>query len=143
MDGYIYVGTEMTQRKKLCIQTPSHETLISITQEISDAVKQFGMTNGIIHAFVMHTTCGLTINENADPNVVLDLLSRLNMLIPWNEPSDLHEEGNSAAHLKSSFLGSSISIPVIDGRLLLGTWQGVFLGEFDGPRKRTILLSSL
>jgi|APSaa5957512622_1039677.scaffolds.fasta_scaffold138327_1 secondary thiamine-phosphate synthase enzyme len=133
----------MNPHIKISIGTPAHEALVSITNEVSSAVKKLGLNNGILHVFVMHTTCGLTINENADPSVVHDLLSRLNKLIPWNDPNDRHAEGNSAAHLKSSFFGSSISIPVREGRLVLGTWQGLFLGEFDGPRSRTIHITAL
>lgn len=133
----------MNPHIKISISTPAHEALVSITNEVSSAVKQVELTNGILHVFVMHTTCGLTINENADPSVVHDLLLRLNKLIPWNDPNDRHAEENSAAHLKSSFFGSSISIPVREGKLVLGTWQGLFLGEFDGPRSRTIHLTAL
>ena len=133
----------MNSHLKISISTPAHEALVSISSEVSSAVRQLKLTNGILHVFVMHTTCGLTINENADPNVVHDLLRRLSNLIPWDDPNDRHAEGNSAAHLKSSFFGSSITIPVKDGRLVLGTWQGLFLGEFDGPRNRTIHLTLL
>jgi len=133
----------MVHQVKIQVKTPSHEALVSITHGVSNSLKQLKLRDGIVHAYVMHTTCGMTINENADPSVVHDLLSRLDKLIPWHDPDDRHAEGNSAAHLKSSLFGSSVTIPVKDGRLVLGTWQGIFLGEFDGPRTRTIHLTSL
>lgn len=112
--------------------------MVSITSEVSRLVKETGLKDGIMHVFVLHTTCGLTINENADPDVVHDLLYRLETLAPWKTGKDRHMEGNSAAHLKSSLLGSSVSVPVRSGRLVLGTWQGIFFCEFDGPRTRTV-----
>lgn len=133
----------MTHAMQLSIRTSDHEALISITHRIKDAVAELGLENGVIHIFVLHTTCGLTINENADPDVVHDLLYRLNEVAPWRHSADRHQEGNSAAHLKSSLLGSSVTIPVQQGRLVLGTWQGIFFGEFDGPRQRTVHLTAV
>ncbi|NLG33714.1 MAG: YjbQ family protein, partial [Syntrophomonadaceae bacterium] len=83
-----------------------------------------------------HTTAAITINENADPDVARDVLMRLNQLYPWNHPGDRHMEGNSAAHLKASVIGSSELIPLAAGKLVLGTWQGIYFCEFDGPRQR-------
>ncbi len=117
--------------------------MISITPEVSRIVKETGLKNGIIHVFVLHTTCGLTINENADPDVIHDLLHRLDSLAPWKDSKDRHMEGNSAAHLKSSLLGSSVSVPVQNGSLVLGTWQGIFFGEFDGPRTRSVCCTAI
>lgn len=131
----------MTQSRQISIQTSTHEELISITHSVENTVSELGIKSGLVHVFVLHTTCGLTINENADPDVVHDLLHRLNDLAPWIHSSDRHMEGNSAAHLKSSLLGSSVTIPISDGRLVLGTWQGIFFGEFDGPRRRKVLLT--
>jgi len=133
----------MNNSAQVSIQTPSHETLINITRQVQEVIPKIGLTDGLIHVFVLHTTCGLTINENADPDVLHDLLYRLNDIAPWKGKSDRHMEGNSAAHLKSSLLGSSVSLPVINGRLVLGTWQGLFFGEFDGPRQRTIHLTAI
>jgi secondary thiamine-phosphate synthase enzyme len=117
--------------------------MISITSDLSRLVREMGLINGVLHVFVLHTTCGLTINENADPDVVHDLLHRLDSLAPWKHSKDRHMEGNSAAHLKSSLLGSSVAIPVLNGNLLLGTWQGVFFAEFDGPRTRSVHCSAI
>ena len=133
----------MTDSKQISIQTTAHANLIAITRQIEEAVTDLNVTNGLIHVFVLHTTCGITINENADPDVVHDLLHRLNELAPWNNSSDRHMEGNSAAHLKSSILGSSVTVPVRNGSLVLGTWQGIFFGEFDGPRLRKVHLTAI
>lgn len=133
----------MKTSQRFTVKTSSHSELISITSQVAKGVRDLSMTNGIIHVFVMHTTCGLTINENADPAVVHDLLYRLESLAPWKSSRDRHSEGNSAAHLKSSILGSSLSIPVENGNLVLGTWQGIFFGEFDGPRTRTVHLTAI
>ena len=122
----------------LSIRTTKHTELISITSDVSRVLKDVGMDDGLLHLFVLHTTCGLTINENADPDVVHDLLHRLDSLAPWQISQDRHMEGNSAAHLKSSLLGSSVTLPVSNGKLVLGTWQGIFFGEFDGPRTRSV-----
>lgn len=133
----------MTFSNQLTVKSRSHEAFILITGQVADNVKQLEIKNGIVHLFVLHTTCGLTINENADPNVVHDLLSRLNSFAPWQSQEDSHLEGNSAAHLKSSLMGPSLTIPVKNSKLVLGTWQGIFLGEFDGPRNRTIHITAL
>ncbi|MBU3914782.1 secondary thiamine-phosphate synthase enzyme YjbQ [bacterium] len=133
----------MKTSHQISIRTNSHTELIAITSEISIAVRSLGIQNGIIHVFVKHTTCGITINENADPDVAHDLLLRLEQIAPWEHPNDRHAEGNSAAHLKSSILGSAVSIPIEDGKLVLGTWQGVFFGEFDGPRTRSVHITAL
>jgi len=128
----------MNQSFQFKVSTTSHTSLVSITGEVKEQIRKSSVNEGVAHIFVMHTTCGLTINENADPDVVHDLLKRLDDLAPWEHSSDRHGEGNSAAHLKSSILGCSLSIPIYQGNLVLGTWQGIFLGEFDGPRTRTI-----
>lgn len=127
----------------ITIKTTGHTCIIPITLQVSRVVKELGLMDGIIHVFVLHTTCGLTINENADPDVIHDLIHRLDTLAPWNLEQDRHSEGNSAAHLKSSILGSSVSVPVKDGKLILGTWQGIFLGEFDGPRSRSVYCTAI
>ncbi len=123
------------------LQTSSHSQLITITSQISNIVRDNRWMNGLVSAFVQHTTCGITINENADPDVVSDLLNRLDKIAPWDVKEDRHYEGNSAAHLKSSILGSSVVVPVIEGDMQLGQWQGIFFGEFDGPRLRRILVT--
>lgn len=128
----------MNSSFQFTVLTKSHTSLISITREVEKQIQKSKVSTGVAHIFVMHTTCGLTVNENADPDVVDDLLKRLDNLAPWNLNTDRHGEGNSAAHLKSSLLGCSLSIPIHQGSPVLGTWQGIFLGEFDGPRTRTI-----
>ncbi|MBU2514436.1 secondary thiamine-phosphate synthase enzyme YjbQ [bacterium] len=133
----------METHHQFSIKTSSHSELVSITSQVAKSVRELNLQNGIIHVFVMHTTCGLTINENADPAVAHDLLHRLESLAPWSSSKDRHMEGNSAAHLKSTLLGSSVTIPVSKGNLVLGTWQGLFFGEFDGPRTRTVHLTAL
>jgi secondary thiamine-phosphate synthase enzyme len=136
-------GILMAALSQISIKTPSHSCLVSISQDVQNYIVQAGIQNGLINLFVLHTTCGLTINENADPDVIHDLLYRLDKQAPWDLAADRHAEGNSAAHLKSSLLGSSLTIPVKSGRMVLGTWQGIFLGEFDGPRTRSICITTL
>lgn len=117
--------------------------MVEITGEVASVILRLGMQAGVIHVFTRHTTCALFINENADPDVVHDLLRRLDKLVPWHDPSDRHAEGNTAAHLRSILIGSSVTIPVQDGQMQLGTWQGIFLAEFDGPRRRQVMLTPL
>ena len=111
--------------------------MIDITDRINELVPP-DMRCGICHIFCAHTTAGLTVNENADPDVRHDILKKLDLLIPKNESYYQHCEGNSAAHLKSSLMGVSLAVPVCNGRLHLGTWQGVYFCEFDGPRNRKV-----
>jgi len=128
---------------RLTFQTGVRQTLLDITEPVADKIRRRGFQQGVVHLFVKHTTCVLTIIENADPDVVQDLLRRLETLVPRHDHEDRHQEGNSSAHLKSSLLGSSLLVPVQNGKLVLGTWQGLFLAEFDGPRTRTIELTFL
>ncbi|MGS0763649.1 secondary thiamine-phosphate synthase enzyme YjbQ [Syntrophomonas curvata] len=125
----------MLHRVKLT--TGQHAQMIDITAQVQDAVRQEGVTEGMVLVYCPHTTAGITVNENADPDVVHDILMRLNELYPWKHPGYNHGEGNSAAHLKASTIGISQLVPVADGRLLLGTWQGIYFCEFDGPRQRS------
>ena len=111
--------------------------MIDITHRINELVPD-SLQSGICHIFCTHTTAGLTINENADPDVRHDVLKKLDLLIPHNESFYQHCEGNSAAHLKSSLMGISLAVPVRNGKLHLGTWQGVYFCEFDGPRSRKV-----
>jgi len=133
----------MASATKFNVRTKSHTELISITSEVSRIIRELNLKDGLIHVFVLHTTCGLTINENADPAVVHDLLNRLEGVAPWKDSRDRHMEGNSAAHFKSSLLGSSVTVPVTNGSLVLGTWQGIFFGEFDGPRSRSVYCTAI
>ncbi|NLI54173.1 MAG: YjbQ family protein [Clostridiales bacterium] len=106
-----------------------------VTERVKETLAESGVTDGLCLVYCPHTTAGITINENADPDVVRDLVFALDRTYP-DRPEFRHMEGNSAAHLKASVIGSSVSIPVRNGRLLLGTWQGVYFCEFDGPRTR-------
>ena len=113
----------------------TREDFYNITPQVREAVAKSGVTDGITVVFCPHTTAGLTINENADPDVVHDLLLGLNKAFP-DRPEFRHGEGNSAAHLKASAMGSSVTVIVSGGKLVLGTWQGIYFCEFDPPRNR-------
>ncbi|MBW1918247.1 MAG: YjbQ family protein [Deltaproteobacteria bacterium] len=119
----------------LNIQTTAQTELIDITPEVQEVVRQSGLQDGLCHIFVPHTTAAVTINENADPSVKADILMILNKLISPQEPYR-HLEGNSPAHIKASLVGSLETVFIEGGRLGLGTWQGIFFCEFDGPRRR-------
>lgn len=111
--------------------------MVDITAEVQRAVARLGQGSGICVVYVPHTTAGVTINENADPTVRSDLLRALDRVVPWKADYE-HDEGNAAAHVKASLVGSSQSVIVEAGRLALGTWQGIYLAEFDGPRTRQV-----
>ena len=121
----------------LIVKSRGREEMVDITADVERLVARKG--DGICVLFTQHTTCGLTINENADPDVKSDMLGFLRRLIPQYEPNFKHFEHNSDAHIKSSLVGSSVTVPFENGRLLLGRWQGIYLCEFDGPRERNIL----
>jgi len=123
--------------KKLIVQSSDRTSFIDITQLIMSIIKDTGVRDGICYIFVPHTTAAVTINENADPDVKSDMLMEINKIIPFND-SYQHREGNSAAHIKASLFGNSETIFLEDGELKLGTWQGVFFCEFDGPRTRQV-----
>ena len=122
------------------IQTKKRNEFVDITEKINQAVAHSGINDDIIMVFVPHTTAAVTINENADPDVVHDLLLTLDELIPRIRSGYRHGEGNSDAHVKSSLIGSSVSVIIQQGRLSLGSWQGIYFCEFDGPRQRRFLL---
>ncbi len=122
---------------KLSVSTTQHTQMLDITDRIRKAVEDSGIRDGICTVFIPHTTAAVTINENADPDVVRDFTTELNKLVPW-EDGYRHMEGNSAAHLKASMIGFSQQIIIDGGRLLLGTWQGVWFCEYDGPRRRSV-----
>jgi len=124
---------------QLEINTKSRAELVDITAEVQRVVGESGLQSGICYVFVPHTTAGVIVNENWDPTVRADILMELDKIVPWND-NYRHAEGNAAAHIKASLVGSSQAIPVEDGRLVLGTWQGIFLAEFDGPRRRRVLV---
>lgn len=119
------------------IKTTTRTEMINITRDIERMLSDSNIKNGLCHIFVPHTTAGITINEGADPSVAEDIVSAFKKLIPW-EGGYRHLEGNSAAHIKTSLVGSSDIVAVEDGRLQLGTWQAVFFCEFDGPRTRKV-----
>ena len=123
--------------EKFTVQSSSHTSLIDITQQVRSIINESGIKNGVCYIFIPHTTAGVTINENADPDVKSDMLMEINKIIPLND-SYRHMEGNSAAHIKASLFGNSETIFLHDGRLQLGTWQGIFFCEFDGPRTRQV-----
>lgn len=126
-------------QSSITLQTPE-EDFMNITRRIDECIRESGILNGICTMFCMHTTAGITVNENADPDVVTDLLYALARTYP-DRPEFRHREGNSAAHLKSSVMGCSQSVPIKNGKLLLGRWQAVYFCEFDGPRVRTVQLT--
>ena len=121
------------------INTSSSEEFVDITSLVEEKVKASGIKEGIVTVFIPHTTAAVTINENADPSVVEDILSTLDKIIP-KRGNYSHMEGNSHAHIKSSIIGSSRQIMIQNGRLKLGTWQGIYFCEFDGPRRREVWL---
>jgi secondary thiamine-phosphate synthase enzyme len=123
--------------KDFHVSSKSRNQMIDITSQVDSAVEQSGITNGDAIVYCPHTTAAITINENADPSVPHDILLTLSELIPQHQPGYRHSEGNSDAHCKSSLVGCSEQILIKNGRLNLGTWQGIFFCEFDGPRSRS------
>lgn len=121
----------------LTVKTSAHTQFVMITDQVEKIVEKSGVKDGLCTVFVPHTTAGVTINENADPDVVKDFIMEINKIVPW-EDGYAHFEGNSAAHLKSSLMSPSLTLIVENGRLLLGTWQGIYFTEFDGPRTRKV-----
>ncbi len=124
----------------LTIKSDTRTELIDITPQVRKALTASNIRDGLCVLYVPHTTAAVTINENADPTVKSDMLKVLNEVIPW-DANYRHSEGNSAAHIKSTLVGASQTIPIENGQLLLGTWQGIFFCEFDGPRTRKIHVS--
>ncbi|MBF0469398.1 MAG: YjbQ family protein [Desulfamplus sp.] len=122
------------------VKTNKRSEMVDITRKIENALMETGITAGLVHIYSMHTTAAITINENADPDVRSDISKTLDQLIPW-ENSYQHMEGNSAAHLKTTLVGTSEFVPIENGKLILGTWQAVFFCEFDGPRQRKVKLT--
>jgi secondary thiamine-phosphate synthase enzyme len=119
------------------VNTPDHSVMVDVTDLVGRKVQESGIRNGLCVISVPHTTAGITINEGADPAVLEDILSTLEAMVPRKGPYR-HMEGNSAAHIKASLMGSSVQLIIEDGRLVLGTWQRIFLCEFDGPRTRKV-----
>lgn len=125
--------------KQLSIRTNSRFEMIDITRAVADAVKEENVVSGICYVFVPHTTAAVTINENADPDVPRDIIMELDKVIPFHD-NYRHMEGNSAAHIKTSLIGSSEAVFIENGNLVLGTWQSLFFCEFDGPRTRKYMV---
>ncbi len=127
----------------LTVRTPSQACLVDITGEVQNLVRAAGVAEGTVLLYVPHTTCGITIQENADPGVQHDMLMVLRRLVPRNDPAYRHIEDNSASHLQASAMGFSHFVFVSSGRLVLGRWQAIYVAEFDGPRTREVLVKAL
>lgn len=119
------------------IKTHHHTEFIRIDRQVQQAVSESGIGSGVVHVFVPHTTAGITINENADPDVTADMEKILDRVVPW-QGGYAHAEGNSAAHVKASMMGNSVTVLVEGGQLQFGTWQSIYFCEFDGPRQRKV-----
>jgi secondary thiamine-phosphate synthase enzyme len=124
------------------VKTRTATEMIDITGAVQEAIRPAGVKNGVCMVFVPHTTAGITINESADPAVREDMLMALNKIVPWKD-AYRHAEGNSPAHIKASLMGTSVMVAVENGELALGTWQGIFFCEFDGPRNRKVMITFL
>lgn len=119
------------------VKSKSRSQLIDITSSVRQGIQDAGITDAVCVIYVPHTTAGITINECADPDVSADIIACLDRMVPWRADYR-HREGNAAAHIKASLMGSSVNVAVSAGRLMLGTWQGIFFCEFDGPRTRNV-----
>ena len=126
---------------RIMLRSREREDLVEFTEEVGEIVRESRVREGACVLFVRHTTAGLTVNENADPDVPRDMLHCLRTLIPQHGMGFRHGEQNSDAHIKASLVGPSVTVPFADSKLLLGRWQGIFLCEFDGPRSREVVLS--
>ncbi len=124
---------------EITVPTNSRVQLVDVTSRINDELSRSSVKSGVCYLYVPHTTAGVTINENADPDVVIDMLNGLERLVPL-KGNYRHAEGNSDAHIKASLMGFTVAVPVTGGRLALGTWQGIYFCEFDGPRRRKMLI---
>lgn len=128
--------------KTISVKTHAQTELIDITADVQGALQALGFRDGLCLLYVPHTTAAVTINESADPSVRQDIVMALNQIVPWKAPYQ-HMEGNSPAHVKSSLVGASELVVVENGRMVLGTWQGIFFCEFDGPRTRKLHIKVL
>ncbi len=122
------------------VRTTKHTSIVNITPQVREVVRKSGVKEGVCVVYVPHTTACVFVNEGADPDVVRDIVYALEKLIPWEDPAYAHMEGNSAAHIRSAIIGNSRIIPIINGELALGTWESVFLADFDGPRERKVIV---
>lgn len=131
----------MSHRQEITIRTSQREQLVDVTSRVKQAVKELGLEHGLVNVYCPHTTAGVLIQENADPDLREDIVDALAKLVPqrgWR-----HREGNADAHVKSIMVGASATVPVANGRLVLGTWQDIYFGEFDGPRQRTFIVTAV
>jgi len=124
----------------LSLSTPRGSSMNDITADAAAAVSESGIEEGICLISSPHTTAGITINENADPDVKTDMMMEISKIVPMDD-TYLHMEGNSAAHIKATFTGLSVTLPISEGRLVLGTWQGIYFCDYDGPRQRRVLVT--
>jgi len=129
--------------KEFEVVTKKKSEFIDILSRVQSSVREMGVKDGICLVCVPHTTAAVTINENADPSVVHDILMESEKIVPWRDMEYRHAEGNSAAHIKSSFFGASELFMVENGRIVMGTWQTIYFCEFDGPRRRRVLVKTL
>ena len=134
---HAYKGEWTMPTVQFQVKTSSHTQMVDITSQVRKAVEDSGVKEGICVVFVPHTTAAVTVNENADPDVQTDFMKEINKIVPW-EDGYRHFEGNSAAHLKASVMGFSETLIIERGQLLLGTWQGIYFLEYDGPRNRRV-----
>ncbi len=125
-------------RKTLEIRTQNRDQMLDLTDRVRQVIREADVQSGTVMVYVPHTTAGVTINENADPDVVHDMLTQLDQMVPWRQPFYQHGEGNSASHVKATMTGSSVTVLIDAGHLVLGTWQGIWFCEFDGPRTRQV-----
>lgn len=135
------MATEV-KSERLSVHSRKQADAVDITDRVQEVVRDSGVSTGLCQIYVQHTTAGVFINENADPDVMDDFLSTLDRLVPWQDDY-AHAEGNAAAHIKASLIGTSQTVPVREGKLALGTWQGIYFAEFDGPRERHVLVTVL
>ncbi len=127
---------------RIQLKTHYKSEFIDITQEVNGIVQKQRIKEGMCYVYVPHTTAAVTINENADPSVRKDILNEFNKMVPW-DGNYTHGEGNAAAHIKATLVGSSVSVPISSGKLALGTWQGIYFCEFDGPRHREVFVQTI
>ena len=132
----------MMMKHEFEVRTPAHSCLVNVTAQVARFVSLSKIKDGLCCVFVPHTTAAITVNENADPTVQSDIIREMDKVVPWEDQYD-HVEGNAAAHIKVSLFGSSQTLIVEGGRLQLGTWQGIYLAEFDGPRTRKVWVKVL
>ena len=126
---------------RLRVRSREREELVEFTDEVRRRLRESGARDGVCTLYVRHTTAGLTVNENADPDVPRDMLHALRTLLPQHGMGFRHSEENSDAHIKATLVGPSVTVPFADGQLLLGRWQGIFLCEFDGGREREVIMT--